>query len=206
MRGAAQTAAGGSRNFHVRDSVPDHDRDRVVYEAHRVQVLLNVGDDLEIKPGTVVNETNQYHYKTVKTRVLRLFKGSQEVQTLTPGGSMSIETALDMTLGKNDALAGCIASHLGALPEIATSVRLRYTLFPELFGSAGATKVEALKMSEMLLLSVDTSMTVGVVKKLGRQEIDLSLKVPIVPFTGDNVGIARNINNHWRLIGQGEIV
>ena len=167
---------------------------------------LKVGDALEIKPGMVVKEANQYHYKTMKTHILRLFKGSQEVQELVPGGSMSIETSLDMALGKGDTLAGCLASHPGVLAEITMTVKLTYELFPELFGVAGATKVEPLKMSEMLLLSIGTSMTVGIIKKLGKKDIELSLKVPIVPSPGENVGIARNINNHWRLIGHGEIV
>ena len=49
-------------------------------------------------------------------------------------------------------------------------------------------------------------MTVGVVKHIKRDVIEMSLKIPLVPFKGDNVGIARNVNNHWRLIGYGEIV
>lgn len=170
------------------------------------QGTLKVGDAIEIKPGIVVKEANQYHYKTMRTRVLNLFNGSRSLSELTPGGSMSIETDLDMSLGKSDAFAGCVAAHAGTLPEIATTVRLKYQLFPELFGSTGAQKVEPLKMSEMLLLSINTSMTVGVVKKLSPKEIELSLKVPIVPSPGENVGIARNINNHWRLIGYGEMV
>ncbi len=170
------------------------------------QGTLAVGDIIEIKPGMVVKEANQYFYKTVKTKVMKLFNGSRSVPSLTPGGSMSIETELDMSLGKSDALAGCVASHAGVLPEIATSVKLKYALFPELFGATGAQKVEPLKMSEMLLVSINTSMTVGVVKKLSPKEIELSLKVPIVPARGENVGIARNINNHWRLIGHGEMI
>ena len=170
------------------------------------QGILKVGDVIEIKPGIVVKEANQYFYKTVKTKVLKLFNGSRLVQELTPGGSMSIETSLDMSLGKSDAFAGCVASHAGILPEITTVVRVKYSLFPELFGAAGAQKVDPIKMSEMLLLSINTSMTVGIVKKLSPQEIELSLKVPIVPAPGENVGIARNINNHWRLIGHGEIL
>lgn len=171
-----------------------------------VRGTLKVNDELEIKPGMVIKEANQYHYKTVITKIVRLFNGSKEVHELTPGGSMSIETALDMTLGKSDALAGCIASHPGVLSDITTTVKLKYVLFPELFGAAEVIKIENLKMSEMLLLSIGTSMTVGIIKKLGKDEIELSLKVPIVPSPGENVGIARNFNNHWRLIGHGEIV
>jgi len=32
------------------------------------------------------------------------------------------------------------------------------------------------------------------------------LNIPIIALKGDNVGVARNINGHWRLIGFGEIV
>ena len=56
------------------------------------------------------------------------------------------------------------------------------------------------------MLSINTSMTVGVVKKMNKGQIELSLKIPIVPSKGENVGVARNINNHWRLIGYGEVL
>ena len=78
-------------------------------------------------------------------------------------------------------------------------------MFPELFNSQGSSKIESVKMSEMLLLSINTSMTVGIVKKLSPNELELSLKVPVISLSGENLGIARNINNHWRLIGYGEI-
>lgn len=168
--------------------------------------VLKVGEEIEIKPGVAIKEANQYHYKTIKTKIIRMFKGSQEVKELTPGGSASIETELDMALGKGDALSGCVSSHPGVLPEIANSIKMKFTLFPEVFGLGGHTKVESLKASEMLMLSINTSMTVGVVKRLGKSDAEISLKIPVIPFKGDNVGIARNINNHWRLIGYGEII
>lgn len=119
---------------------------------------------------------------------------------------MSIETSLDMSLGKSDTFAGCIASHPGALSGLTTSIRIRYTLFPELFSTAGAQKVAPLKMSELILLSVNTTTTGGVIRKLSPKETEVSLKIPLVPMPGENVGIARNINSHWRLIGYGEMV
>ena len=154
----------------------------------------------------MIKEANQYHYRTLKTKVSKLFRGSEEVKELTPGGSMSIETELDMILGKADALAGCVASIAGTLPEIATGINVRFNLFPEVFGLGGHVKVDPIKPSENLLLSINTSMTVGMVKRISKDSIELILKIPIVPFKGDNVGIARNMNNHWRLIGYGEII
>ncbi len=170
------------------------------------QGTLKVGDLLEIKPGMVLKEANQYHYKTVTTSIVRLFRGSEEVKTLTPGGSMSIETSLDMALGKTDALAGCVAAPPGVLPEITTSLQVRHQLFPEVSGIGGHVTVEPIKPSEMLMLSVNTSTSIGLVKRIHHDVLELSLKIPLVPFVGDNVGIARNVNNHWRLIGYGEIV
>jgi len=170
------------------------------------QGTLKVGDEIEIKPGMIIREANQQHYKALKTKILSLYKGTSKVNELTPGGSMSIETELDMAVGKNDALAGCVVSHAGKLPETTMSLNVKYQLFPEVYGTIGRAKVEAIKPSEMLMLSINTSMTIGVVKRIKEDVIEFSLKIPVVPFKGDNVGIARNINNHWRLIGYGEIL
>ena len=167
--------------------------------------ILKVGDEIEIKPGRVIKEANQYHYKTVKTKIVRLFRGSQEFNELRPGGSASIETELDMSIGKGDSLSGCVLSILGFLPELVYSIKIKYELFPEVFGIMGHVKVEQLKSSEMLMISVNTSMTAGIVKKINGNEIEVSLKIPVITFKSDNVGIARNINNHWRLIGYGNI-
>ncbi len=168
--------------------------------------ILKVGDEIEIKPGRIIKEANQYHYKTIRTRIVKLFKGSKEMKELNPGGSMSIETELDMALGKGDVLSGNVASKLGVLEEITSSLKIKFNLFLEVFTSAGASKVQPIKLSEMLMLSVNTSVTVGIVKKMRANELELSLKIPTIPFKGDNVGIARNINGHWRLIGYGEIL
>ena len=170
------------------------------------QGKLKVGDEIEIKPGRIVKEANQIHYYTLKTKIVKLFKGSKEVQELSPGGSMSIETELDMALGKADTLAGNVASLPGKLPEMTTNLNVKYELFPEVFGLTTKVKAEPIKLSEMLMLSVNTSMTVGVVKQIKKGNITLSLKLPVIPFKGDNVSIARNVNNHWRLIGYGEII
>lgn len=170
------------------------------------QGKLKVGDLIEIKPGRLAKEANQYNFHPLKTKITKLFKGSKEVKELTPGGSMSIGTELDMAIGKSDSLAGCVASIPGKLPNTATSINVRFTLFPEVYGAGIPTKVEQIKPSEMLMFSINTSMTIGVVKRVKGSSIEVSLKIPIVPFKGENIGLARNINQHWRLIGYGEII
>jgi len=167
---------------------------------------LKIGDDLEIKPGILIKEANQYHYKTLNCKVLKLFNGSKSVEELVPGGSTSVETSLDMSIGKSDSLSGCIASIPGNLNDITSNLKISYKLFDEITLGNEIKKIESIKASEMIMLSVNTSMTIGVVKKMSSKELDISLKVPIVPTKGDNIGIARNIANHWRLIGYGEVI
>ncbi len=166
---------------------------------------LKVGDEIEIKPGRKVKKGESTVLEPVVTKVRSLFKGSQKVQTLTPGGSMSIETELDMSLGKGDALSGNVVSMKGKLPEPTTIVSLKYSLFPEVFGIGGHTKVENIKQGEMLMLSINTSITGGTVSAINSDSVSISLKVPVVVFKDDNVGIARNIQGHWRLIGYGTV-
>ena len=170
------------------------------------QGILKVGDTIEIKPGITIKEANQISYRTIKTKISSLHKGKYELKELTPGGSASIETELDMSVGKTDALSGCVASLEKKLPEISTEIKMKYELFPEIFGALNETDVQPLKTTEMLMLSANTSVTIGTIKKLSKNEVMFSLKIPIVPFKKENIGIARNINGHWRLIGYGEII
>jgi len=167
---------------------------------------LKVGDEIEIKPGISYKEANQIMYRTVKTKIRSLFRGSKKLDKITPGGSLAIETELDMAAGKTDALSGCVASTPQTLPEISSKVKLKYKLFPKIVTSNHETNVAELKTTETLMLSANTSVTVGTIKKLENGNVDLSLRIPIVPFKGEKVGIARNVNNHWRLIGYGEIL
>lgn len=166
---------------------------------------LKVGDEIEIKPGRVVKEANKYKYNTIITKIVNLYKGSKKVNELTPGGSMSIETSLDMILGKGDALAGNVVSIKGKLPELTQSLKVKYSLFPEVFGLKEKIKVDPIKHGELLMLSVNTSTTGGNVSLIKGDNIELNLKVPTIASKDDNVGIARNIQGHWRLIGYGKI-
>jgi translation initiation factor 2 subunit 3 len=56
------------------------------------------------------------------------------------------------------------------------------------------------------MLSINTTITLGIVEKISKENLEVSLNIPIIALKGDNTGIARNINNHWRLIGFGEIL
>lgn len=170
------------------------------------QGKLKVGDDIEIKPGLIVKKGHEKSYQTLKTKIISLHKGNKSVKEVFPGASISIETNLDPFLAKADSLTGCLVSTKGSLPEITYKARIKTKLFKEVLGIEDKKKVEEIKTKELLMLSLNTTITVGVVEKIRDDEIDLSLNIPAVALKGDNVGIARNLNNHWRLIGFGEIL
>jgi len=175
------------------------------------QGVLKVGDKIEIQPGIIIEKAHQKSYKKLKTKISGLRKGKFSVDKITPGGSVAIETELDTILGKTDRLSGCIVGLEDSLPETADEIKIKYKLFEKVYGTEQKekSKTEPIKPSETLLLSIDTTITVGVVRKTrGSQEgeFDIELKIPVTPIKGSNLGIARNIDNHWRLIGYGEII
>jgi len=170
------------------------------------QGILKVGDEIEIKPGLITKERNQTVYDSVKTKIVSLNRGNYSVSKAGSGGSLAIETELDMSLTKADSLSGCVAGLKGELPEIAHRIKLKAQQFQEVLGAEGHLKVDSFKPSELLMLSINTSITVGKILYIKGNELDLELNIPILPFKGDNAGIARNIQGHWRLIGFGEIV
>jgi len=107
---------------------------------------------------------------------------------------------------KSDGLVGCVAGLDNSLPEISYILKLKTTLFEEIVGAKEQLKIDPLKTSEFLMLSVNTSTTIGKVMKMKGNEVELALKIPVLPFKGDRVGLARNYQSHWRLVGWGEIL
>ena len=167
---------------------------------------LKVGDEIEIKPGLNIKKNNQTTYQTLTAKILSLYKGTESLKEISPGASISIETSLDPFLTKADSLNGCVVSVKGNLPDITYKLIIKAKLFEEVLGIEQQQKVEPIKTKEMLMLSVNTTITLGVVEKISKDNIEVSLNIPIIALKGDNAGIARNINSHWRLIGFGEII
>jgi len=167
---------------------------------------LKVGDEIEIKPGLIIKKANQQSYQSLTTKILSIHKGSESLEEVSPGASIAIETELDPFLTKADSLSGCLVGLKGKLPEISYKVKIKTNLFKEVLGISEHKEVSPLKTKEMLMLSVNTTITVGTIEKITKDEIELFLNIPIVLLKGSNVGMARNIDSHWRLIGFGEII
>ncbi|MBU2616490.1 MAG: translation initiation factor IF-2 subunit gamma [Nanoarchaeota archaeon] len=165
---------------------------------------LKVGDEIEIKPGLYIKKSRgEATYKTLNTKILSLHKGKNSLKEIGPGASISIETSLDTSLTKADSLRGCVVSTKGNLPDAKERVKMKAILFNEVSGLKGHQAVDPLKTKETLMLSINTTITVGTIEKISNGEIEVSLKIPAIILKNDNIGIARNIEGHWRLIGWG---
>ncbi|MBW6442777.1 translation initiation factor IF-2 subunit gamma [Patescibacteria group bacterium] len=168
---------------------------------------IKVGDIIEIKPGISIKKSHgKVEYKTLNAEVLSLHKGKNLTNEVLPGASISIETSLDPFLTKADALRGCVVSKKGILPGITYKTKIKTETFKEVFGLKKPQKVEPIKTKELLMLSINTNITVGIVEKISDSDIEVSLNIPVIALKDDNVGIARNIEGHWRLIGWGKII
>lgn len=168
--------------------------------------VLKIGDEIEIKPGISTKKHQEIEYKTLVTKILSLRKGDSEVKKISPGASISIETNLDPYVTRADSLTGCVVSLKNKLPDLKYRVKLSTSMFEEVFGLGDKKKVDPIKTKELLMLSINTTITVGTVEKISGKEIELSLNIPIVALKEDNAGIARNIDGHWRLIGWGKVL
>lgn len=167
--------------------------------------VLRVGDVIEIKPGYSQKKHNEFVYTPIKSKIVSIYKGHYPVEMAVPGGSIALETELDTSLTKTDSLVGTVASTLGNLPDITNHVKMKYTLFNQIVGDDTRKNITPIILNEMLMLSANTSISVGMISKVSKNEIELNLRIPIVPTKEYPIGISRNINGHWRLIGFAEI-
>ncbi len=170
------------------------------------QGILKIGDEIEIKPGMSIKKHDKTIYVPLTTKVMNIFSGKNKLDEAKPSGSLALESELDPLLTKSDKLVGCVVGLKGKLPDASYSLKLKTNLFKSMIGTEKETAVQPLKIGEPILLSINTSISVGIIQKLKDSNIEMSLKIPLVALKGSKVGLARNLSGHWRLIGWGEVL
>jgi translation initiation factor 2 subunit 3 len=165
-----------------------------------LQGKLAVGEEIEIRPG--LTGTTVGPSEAVRTKITALISGGLELDELNPGGLAAIGTSLDPSLTKSDALSGRLIGTPGTLPPVTTKVRLKLTLLDRVVGAAREVKVEKVRSSEMLAVTVGTTISAGKVTSARGDEIELHLGRPVTVFPGSRVAVSRKLNA-WRLIGYG---
>ncbi|MBR9690193.1 translation initiation factor IF-2 subunit gamma [Candidatus Woesearchaeota archaeon] len=166
---------------------------------------LKVGDEIEIKPGRNVQEAHKTVSKPIITKIVGLITGGKMVDSVGPGGTIGVMTTLDHSVVKSDRLTGNIAGYVGKLPPIWHDLKLETNLLERVVGAKEDVVVDPIKMSEPLMLNVNSEATVGIVTNLGKDEITTKLKLPICAEPGARVTISRRVGQRFRLIGYGMI-
>jgi len=171
-----------------------------------VQGRLEVGDEIEIRPGVKIQQRRgEVRYEPVVTEVTSLRSGDQELEVAYPGGLIGVGTKLDPSLTKGDNLMGCVVGRPGEMPPILTEMDVEYQLLERVVGFERETRVEPLRKGEPLMVNVGTAVSIGIVTAVRGDTVHLALRAPVAAYPGSRVAFSRQIEGRWRLVGYGVI-
>jgi translation initiation factor 2 subunit 3 len=165
-----------------------------------IQGKLALGEEIEIRPGAT--GALDGHLESLTTRITSIVAGGREWKELRPGGLAAIGTSLDPALAKGDGLTGRLVGTAGTLPPVSQKIRLKATLLDRVLGAQREIKVEKIRTSELLAVTVGTTVASGKVTSARGNEVELSLNRAVTVFPGSRVAVSRRLNA-WRLIGYG---
>ncbi len=164
---------------------------------------IKVGDEIEIKPGVKDEKGN---WKPLYSEVVSIMASGRKIEEATPGGLIGISTKLDPILTKSDALVGNVLGLPNELPDVLKEFSMNIQLLERVVGTEKELKVERIKPGEKLMLSIGTASTIGVVKSVRDDVVDVNLPLrPVCAESGWRVAISRKVGARWRLIGAGTI-
>nr|WP_066381907.1 translation initiation factor IF-2 subunit gamma [Halalkalicoccus paucihalophilus] len=167
---------------------------------------LEVGDELEVRPGREVEEGGQSSWKPIRTDIRSIQAGGEQVDRAVPGGLLGVGTGLDPSLTKGDALAGQIAGIPGTLPPTWESFTMDVDLLERVVGADEGDSIDEISTGEPLMMTIGTATTVGAVTSAREGECEVKLKRPVCAPVGAKIAMNRRVGTRWRLIGIGTLV
>ncbi len=171
-----------------------------------IQGVLRVGDEIEIVPGVRVEKPGgKVVYEPLQTTVTSLRFGNLEVEEARPGGLVAVGTELDPSITKADNLVGNVVGRPGHLPPVRNELRLEYHLLERVVGTKELVKMPPLRLREPLMLTVGTAITLGIITRLGKDEIEVVLRRPVAVWSNARIAISRQVMGRWRLVGWGVV-
>ena len=162
-----------------------------------------VGEEIEIRPGIMVEREGKTVYDPLITQIISLHSGDQEVKEATCGGLIGMGTLLDPSYSKADGLTGSIVGKTGQLPPTVTEITMQTHVLEHVVGTKDLLKVEKINPDETLLLHIGAAVNVGKVVNIKQNNVKVKLTRPISAMPDARVAISRKITARWRLIGYG---
>ncbi|XP_045450041.1 eukaryotic translation initiation factor 2 subunit 3-like isoform X2 [Melitaea cinxia] len=176
-----------------------------------LQGVLTVGMEIEVRPGLVSKDADgKLTCRPIFSRIVSLFAEQNELQYAVPGGLIGVGTKIEPTLCRADRLVGQVLGAVGALPGIFVKLEVSYYLLKRLLGvrtegDKKAAKVQKLTRNEALLVNIGSLSTGGRVIATKADLAKIALTSPVCTEIGEKVALSRRVENHWRLIGWGQI-
>lgn len=174
--------------------------------------VLKVGQKIEVRPGVVTKVDRDFVCKPILSEVVSLFAEENPLKYAVPGGLIGVGTKIDPTLTRADRLVGHVIGDVGSLPDIFIEIEISFFLLARLLGvksSEGETKnvskVQPLSKKEALMVNIGSTSVGASVIGVKADLAKLGLFQPVCTSVGEKIALSRRIQQHWRLIGWGEI-
>ncbi|CAH2080211.1 unnamed protein product [Thlaspi arvense] len=174
--------------------------------------VLKVNQLIEIRPGIVGKDENGNTTCTpIYSRVTSLYAEKNELEFAVPGGLIGVGTTMDPALTRGDRLVGQVLGEIGTLPDVFVEIEVSFVLLTRLIGvstkgTEEKTRVSKLSKGETLMVNIGSMSTGAKVIGVSKGRLRMQLTRPVCTSTGEKVALSRRVENHWRLIGQGQIM
>lgn len=158
---------------------------------------FKIGDEVEILPGPSRKKKEKISYIPMKSQIVALHAGHEQLQTVKPGGLVALGLKVDPAISKADSLVGCMVGLPGKMPALLDEIKLKITPLQrtaEIFPAA-------LGKDEPVVLGVGTNTTVGFVEDRKKNVVSLKLKKPVCYDSSAKIAVMRRANSRWRLYG-----
>jgi translation initiation factor 2 subunit 3 len=157
---------------------------------------LNIGDEIEIKPGILIkNKDGTYTNTIIKTKVLSLETDNIKLEKATTGGLIAILTDIDPYYVKNDLLSGNIIGDL----DIYNNIDLNYKKLDE-FDGLWEPKEKDTVYLQLGNISCESKLT-----KINKNILSFQLLKPSCIDKNSDILICRKDNDILKIVGIGKI-
>jgi translation initiation factor 2 subunit 3 len=155
---------------------------------------LNLGQDIEIRPGIMTNG----QCVPLLTRVVSLCTERNKLTQAAPGGLIGVGTLLDPTLTKNDVLIGQMMGEPGSLPDTRSRLKLKFYVM---------TRPDLPRVLKGMQVTVNIGPYKSAATVLGTKGgMLLDLKKPVCCDADAKVAVSVRVKNQTKLAGYGEIM
>eukprot|EP00005_Dracoamoeba_jomungandri_P006338 CAMPEP_0174261844 /NCGR_PEP_ID=MMETSP0439-20130205/12444_1 /TAXON_ID=0 /ORGANISM="Stereomyxa ramosa, Strain Chinc5" /LENGTH=487 /DNA_ID=CAMNT_0015346437 /DNA_START=80 /DNA_END=1543 /DNA_ORIENTATION=+ len=173
---------------------------------------LNVGDQIEFRPGLLKLDEGRPSYSPLRSVVVSLTSDRKDLKNgALPGALIGIGTSIDPALGKDNGLVGQVLGRAGSLPEVYQLLQLDYHLMRRLVTTGqDSRKIQKLRVGDKLVVNIGPLTSKALVtgfqtNKEGKNLAEIKLAMPSCCEVGQRVAISRCEDklSGWRIIGFG---